>query len=150
MKKILSAGLTLYALGLSPAVCATPDPSAMTTGQVTFVMKEIGVGAGYTWGTGQLVYGGRSYDFTMSGGGLGSVGYSHIAGHGTVHNLARLQDFDGTYWAVQAEATMGRGVGSKLLENNHRVDINLTAATASGARLSAEAMRITFHLRPSH
>ncbi|MBB2203838.1 hypothetical protein [Gluconacetobacter takamatsuzukensis] len=148
MKKILSAGLSLYALGLHAAVCATPDPAAMTTGHVTFMMKEIGVGAGYTWGTGQLVYAGRSYDFTISGGGLGSVGYSHIQGHGTVRNLARLQDFDGTYWAVQAEATMGKGLGSKLMENNHQVDIDLTAATASGARLSAEAMRITLHLRP--
>lgn len=146
MKKILSAGLTLYALSLPAAICATPDLAAVTTGQITFKLKEVGVGAGYTWGTGHLLYGGRAYDFTMSGGGLGSLGYSHIEGHGTVRNLARLRDFDGTYWAVQAEATMGRGLGSKLMENNHQVDIELTATTAGGARLSAEAMRITLHL----
>jgi outer membrane immunogenic protein len=122
----------------------TPDEAA--TGQITFLMQEIDVGAGFTWGTGQLVYAGRTYDFTVSGGGLGGVGFSHIEGRGTVRNLTRLQDFDGTYWAVQAEATMGRGRGGKLLENNHQVDISLTTTTR-GARLAAEAMRITLHLR---
>nr|WP_220795108.1 hypothetical protein [Gluconacetobacter sacchari] len=136
-------------MGLPMPVRAASDPAALTTGQITFVMKEVGVGAGYTWGKGHLVYAGRSYAFTISGGGLGSIGYSHIAGHGTVRNLTRLQDFDGTYWAVQAEATVGRGVGGKLMENNRQVDIDLTATAAGGARLSAEAMRITLHLLPA-
>ncbi|ACI51136.1 conserved hypothetical protein [Gluconacetobacter diazotrophicus PA1 5] len=138
--------------GAIPAMATAPArmtpneaAAAAATGQITFSMKEIDVGAGYAWGTGRLVYGGQTYDFTLKGGGLVGVGFSHIEGHGTVRNLTRLRDFEGTYWAVQGEATMGLGRGGKLLENNNLVDIDL-ATTTRGARLAAEAMRITLHL----
>ncbi|GBQ87770.1 hypothetical protein AA13595_2234 [Gluconacetobacter johannae DSM 13595] len=153
MKKILFGALALCGAvlgdattGMAAAIAPPLSPDAATTGQISFSIKELDIGAGFTWGRGRLVYGGRTYDFTISGGGLVGVGFSRIEARGTIRNLTRLRDFDGTYWAVQGEATMGRGRGGKVMENNHGVDISLSTTTR-GARLAAEAMRVTLHLR---
>ncbi len=132
-----------------PAMAANTVPStpAIST-TLSFTMKEIGGGIGYEWGKGQLSYQGRSYDFTIGGGGLASLGYIQVQGNGTVDDLSRLSDFDGTYWTVKAAAAAGSGTGVAVLENQFGVRLTLHMKM-QGAHVSASVMRLRFRLVPT-
>lgn len=66
---------------------------------------------------------------------------------GTVYNLYRLQDVEGTYWSVQGEATIGAGKGGAVMENNNGIHIKFTSSS-SGARLAFSVERLTLRLTP--
>ncbi|MDL2171621.1 MULTISPECIES: hypothetical protein [Asaia] len=123
------------------ADAATPDST------ISFSLKEVGGGLGYEWGKGSLHHNGRDYAFEIGGGGIASLGYITVKGTGTVKDLARLDQFDGTYWTVKADAAIGSGVGAAVLENQYGVKLNLTMSI-KGAHVGASVMRLRFRLLP--
>jgi len=79
-------------------------------------------------GGGTLQFGGRSYDFTIGGLGIGGFGVSKITATGTVYNLDKLAYFPGAY----AQGRYGLAVGDKStgklwLKNSHGVVLELKA-----------------------
>lgn len=113
--------------------------------KLSFQMQEISFGPGYAWGRGILHYRGVDYQISVSGGGAPAIGYSSLCANGTVSNLAVVDDFDSTFWAVGAEATAGSGSGAMALENGKGVEIRLSTST-QGVKLSAETSRLRFRL----
>ena len=76
---------------------AFASEGAPTCSLVKLSSGSIAAGIGYSWGHGKLDYNGRQYLFKISGLDVGSVGIREANSTGTVCNLARLEDFNGTY-----------------------------------------------------
>ncbi|MBO1358421.1 MULTISPECIES: hypothetical protein [Acetobacter] len=136
---------------LSLATIATPSVAAgdalgSPTATVVLTAKSADIGVGYTWGDATLTYNHKKYHFSVTGGTIAAVGYSEATGKGTVYNLHRAEDFAGTYAAAAGEATLGEGIGGKVLENKNGVRIKIEMAS-KGARLAAAASGITFTLK---
>jgi len=117
--------------GLLVALAIT-DPSAADdlkkSGTVRVEQVQIAfIGSG-NLGGGTLQFGGKSYEFTIGGLGIGGFGISKITAVGTVYNLDKLAHFPGAY----AQGRYGLAVGDvstgKLwLKNSHGVVIELKA-----------------------
>jgi len=87
-------------------------------------------------GGGTLLFGGRKYDFTVGGLGVGGFGVSKMEATGTVYNLANVADFTGAY--VQARYGLAVGslsTGELWLQNARGVALRLKAKR-SGLALS--------------
>ncbi|RFP06128.1 hypothetical protein BGC31_14580 [Komagataeibacter xylinus] len=123
------------------------DALGQPTAKICFTLRDAALAGGYSWGKGRLYFGNHSYPVKITGGGAVGIGYSKLKGEGTVYNLARLSDINGTYWSVRAEAAMARGRNVAVLDNNHGVDIKTTMRT-SGAHLAAAVMRLTLRVDP--
>ncbi|NVN04822.1 hypothetical protein HW509_04310 [Asaia spathodeae] len=129
------------------ASSAAPAATPVTQSTISFTLKEVGGGLGYEWGKGVLHHNGRDIPFEIGGGGIASLGYITVKGTGTVKDLARLDQFDGTYWTVKADAAIGSGVGAAVLENQYGVKLDLKM-NISGAHVGASVMRLRFRLLP--
>ena len=79
-------------------------------------------------GGGTLQFGGKSYDFTIGGLGIGGIGLSRITATGTVFNLTELAHFPGAYAQGRVGFAVGETSGGKLwLKNSHGVVLELKA-----------------------
>ena len=144
----LVTGLALAtAVSAVPAVAAQdPGTNHHPDGYVTIVAKAADIGVGYTWGDGLLKFHGRSYHFNVKGVDVAAVGFSKVVGHGRVYDLKNLHDFNGTYAAANGEATVGSGLGGRILTNGNGVEIRIDDVT-KGARLAGAAQGIELTLR---
>ena len=77
---------------------------------------------------------------------MGSVGASRASARGSVYNLKKLEDFNGTYAAVKAGATVGGGASASALKNQNGVRINLTS-TSRGVKFTVAAEGVTLKLK---
>jgi hypothetical protein len=85
------------------------------------------VGIGYTWGSGKLVFQGKQYQLKVSGVSIADVGVSDYTATGSVYNLKKVEDIEGTYAAVTAGATVAGGVSGAAMKNQNGVLIQLSA-----------------------
>jgi len=108
---------------------AFASEGALTCSPVKLSSGSIAAGIGYSWGHGRLDYNGKEYLFRINGVNVGSVGVNEARSTGTVCNLARLEDFNGTYAGVAAGATIGGGGSAITLRNQNGVVIDLTSTT---------------------
>ncbi|POF61447.1 hypothetical protein [Novacetimonas maltaceti] len=144
----LSAAVALPVFAVAPLHAAyAADALGERTGAITFTISAADLGAGMSWGKGVLTFQGHDYNFGIRGGSGAAIGFSKMRAQGTVFNLYRAQDLEGTYWSVQGEATIGAGTGGAVMENNNGVRIKFTSHT-SGARLAFSVERLTIKLRP--
>jgi len=143
-----AAAAVFAAVAVSPVGHAARAEDALGTpvGKVVLTVKSADVGVGYTWGDGTLKFGHHTYAFTVKGGTIAAVGYSKVIGQGTVYNLKHLRDFDGTYAAVNGEATAGEGLGGQVLKNGNGVAIKIETVS-KGARLAAAAQGIELTIK---
>ena len=81
--------------------------------------------------------------FSILGAGLGEFGAARISAEGPVAHLDRVDDFEGSYLAVEAGATAGAGASMLTMRNQHGVVIHVRAESA-GLRvaLATEWFRI--------
>lgn len=123
---------------------APPEAQGTPVGTVSFSVTGFALGFGYESGNGTLSYQGRQYPFRLAGISAIDVGVSSVSGSGEVHNLKRLQDFNGTYTAFAAEATLAGGAGFAYLRNQNGVVIKVTS-TSQGLRfkLAPEGLKVT-------
>ena len=105
---------------------------------------SVGVGIGFSWGSGVLTYEGKEYPFSVEGLSVADVGISRAEATGGVYNLTRLTDFNGNYTAVTAGAAVVGGAGATTMRNQNGVVIDLTGTT-QGVKfnLSVDGVRFT-------
>jgi hypothetical protein len=101
---------------------------------VTFETTSVAAGIGMSWGNGRLRFEGRSYGFSIDGVTFVDFGLSKTTAAGRVYNLKDLADFEGTYFAGEADFAVGGGLGGTWLRNQNGVAIHLQSVT-QGARL---------------
>jgi hypothetical protein len=83
------------------------------------------IGSG-TLGKGTLHAGGAQHPFRIGGLGIGGIGVAKIDAEGTVYDLARLEDFAGTYGNARVGATAAdKGKGRLWLKNTKGVVLEL-------------------------
>jgi hypothetical protein len=114
------------------AALSTADPSGAEdlkkSGTIRIEQVQIAfIGSG-NLGGGTLQYGGKSYDFTIGGLGIGGFGVSKITATGTIYNLDKLAHFPGAYAQGRYGLAVGEASTGKLwLKNSHGVVMELKA-----------------------
>jgi len=143
MRRVMLAVATMGSVvavlaGLALAQAKKPDATlSLTEGSV-------GVGIGFTWGKGTLTYQGKSYPVKIDGLSVGEVGVQRASATGDVFNLKKLPDFNGTYTAGAAGATVGGGAGITAMKNQNGVVIELKSTTQGASlKLAAEGVRLS-------
>jgi hypothetical protein len=140
---VAAFGVVLVLAGVAAAAEKSGRPDA------TIELKEgsVGVGVGYSWGKGVLVYKGKRYRFKISGLTAGELGATKITARGEVYHLKRLTDFNGTYTSASAGATAGGGFDVEAMRNGNGVELKVVSTT-KGADLLAAVEGVTITLEP--
>lgn len=127
---LLLVGSMLLPSAIMRAAAEEPDGTVRITG------RSVAPAVGLTWGDGVLTYQGKDYSFSFNAAGLSreiNVDLNVAELSGEVFNLKKLEDFNGNYMGVSAEAT-GTGT-SATIKNRNSVVINIVAKTP-GVRFS--------------
>lgn len=118
-------------------VSAPPPPF------VELERRSVGAGLGLSWGQGTIYWEGQEHAFSVKGLRVGDVGLAKMIGEGYVQNLESLEDFAGTYVAVGAGATAGKGGAAVTMRNENGVVISLRSqAEGVALNLGAEGFQI--------
>ncbi len=96
-------------------------------GTVSIDMTSVGVGIGFSSGSGVLRFNGNSYVFKIDGLSVGAVGIASISAVGNVYNLSDVSQFAGNYAAAGAGIALAGGSAGLTLQNQGGVIINLYA-----------------------
>ena len=139
---LVAAGLAACCLAAAPA----PADDLTKSGTVTIEQVQIAfIGSG-NLGGGTLKFGGKSYDFSIGGLGIGGFGVSKITATGTVYNLKNRSDFAGTYGQARYGIAIGNAsTGELWLQNTRGVVLQLKADRQGLAlSLGADAVHIKF------
>jgi hypothetical protein len=117
--------LAAGALSTAPSIAAD---ELKKSGTVRIEQVQVAfIGSG-NLGGGTLQFGGKSYDFTIGGLGIGGIGLSKITATGTVYNLRELAHFPGAYAQGRVGFAVGETSAGKLwLKNSHGVVLELKA-----------------------
>jgi hypothetical protein len=112
---------------------------------VSLESKSVAVGIGWSWGNGILRCRGKNYPFKIDGLSVNAVGASRSDATGYVYNLKNVQDFPGTYTAIEASGTLGGGKGIASMKNDRDVRITLHS-TKQGleAKAAPEGVKISW------
>jgi hypothetical protein len=121
-RAFLSAGLML-------AAAVTPALAQERSADITFSGGSVAAGVGFTWGSGDLHFQGKTYPITVHGLSVVDVGVAKIEGSGDVYNLQRVEDFSGNYTAVAGGVTFAGGGALAVLENQNGVRIYVRSTT---------------------
>jgi hypothetical protein len=96
---------------------------------------------------GTLEYGGRSHAFRVGGLGIGGFGISSFQAKGSVFDMAKLDDFVGTYVNLRSGITVGdESMGKSLwIQNEKGVTLELKAETQGlQLNLGADGLVVTW------
>lgn len=117
-----------------------PKGDVAKSGTFEAKITTVGFIVGARWGEGMLTLNdGSQHKIHLSGAKLLETGASEETLTGEVLNLAKLEDFESDYGAIEAGLTIGEGIaGAVTMSNDHCVYINATAESA-GLKLSAPA-----------
>ncbi len=126
----------------NPTATISEEPSAT----VDLTGGSIAAGVGYVWGHGNLIYQGKSHQFSLSGLSIVDVGVAHITASGVVYHLKDISDFNGNYVAVSAGLTVAGGGSAAVLKNEHGVVIKLLSTT-QGLRFNLSGDGVGVKLR---
>ncbi|MBS7790200.1 hypothetical protein KTR66_09345 [Roseococcus sp. SDR] len=152
----------LPALGL--AACATeapPEPVATTpapppappaeqplgnaVGRVEMNNWQVGFIGQVAWGSGTLIYQGRTHRFRVRGLGAGGVGMARVRAVGRVYNMTSIEQFPGIYGQARAGlvAPGAQMRGGLWLQNTSGVRLNLIPnRTGLAAQVGADGILI--------
>ena len=122
--------MVTFALFTSSAMASDAKPS----GTVSIDSKTVALGIGFQWGSGVLKFNGKEYAFKVNGLSVIDIGISGISATGDVYHLEKVEDFAGTYSAVEASIVVGGGVGAASMKNQNGVVMKLTS-TKQGVQL---------------
>jgi hypothetical protein len=141
----LAMGLVVAAalsLPLSTALAKSKAPDAT----LQLNQGSVAVGIGWSWGGGTLTYHGKRYPVDVDGLTVGSVGVSKATASGSVYDLKKLEDFNGTYTAVGAGATVGGGGSVATMRNQNGVRITLKS-TSRGVKFTLGASGVSLNIK---
>jgi hypothetical protein len=91
--------------------------------------KSVGIGIGFSGGSGTLTYKGKDYPISVSGMSVGQVGVKGSSATGKVYNLKSLADFDGHYVGAGTGMTVAGGRSRVELKNQNGVQVYVAAAS---------------------
>lgn len=135
---IAFSGMVMALLAV-PALADDKKPDAT----VKISEGSVAVGIGWSWGKGELMYGGKTHKFKIEGLTVAEVGVTKAEAAGGVYNLKSLEDFEGVYAAAGAEGTAGKGAGVSSLRNAKGVVINLKSETkGANIKIAAEGLKV--------
>jgi len=138
MVVVLGMVATLAGLALAAEKEKTPDAT------LTLSEGQVALGIGWSWGKGVLTFEGKNYPFKVGGLSVLDVGITKAEAEGTVYNLKKLEDFNGTYVSAAAEATLGVGAGATAMKNDKGVVIHLHPKTKGvNLKLAGEGVKFT-------
>ena len=140
---LVLAALTAGVGGLQQAQ-AQPAAAEARAPDATLSLEggALAAGVGFVWGSGTLDFGGAPHKVKVSGLSIVDVGAAKISAAGSVYNLKKISDFDGTYTTFAAGATVAGGGGVAYLRNQHGVVIRLDSTT-EGLRFNLSASGVT-------
>ena len=139
-RKCLCSLVLLTALVFSVAGIASAEEAS---GTVTIETKSVAIGIGFSWGDGVLHFQGKDYPFRIKGLSVVDAGVSTISAKGNVYHLVRVEDFPGTFTAVEAGISLGGGAGAQSMENQYGVVMELTSTKAGiKVKLAAEGLKL--------
>jgi hypothetical protein len=142
MRRIVWSGLAVITIVVLVGLASAEEEQPEAT--LTVSEWSVAAGIGWTWGTGVLTYQGKDHPFRVEGLSVGQVGVARADATGNVYHLTKLEDFNGTYAAAAAGATVGGGAGATTLKNQNGVVINIVSTTQGVAfKLAAEGMKLT-------
>lgn len=134
-RSLLYVAVASLCLTVTPGIVGAAE-KAKPDATISLESKSVAAGVGFSWGSGKLHYGGKTYDLAVDGLTVGSVGASSIQARGDVFHLKKLADFDGTYAAIEGGATAGGGGGVLAMKNQNGVEVHLVSTT-QGVSLTA-------------
>ncbi len=117
-----------------------PDATVKLSG------RSVGVGIGFSWGSGVLTYKGKEYPFSVQGLSAGDIGVASGEASGDVYGMKKLEDFSGSYTSTSAGAAAGGGVGAATMRNQNGVSLHLVA-TSRGLKLRAAVDGVKIQLK---
>ena len=118
------AMVVLLLVAVTPGSAQNPY---YAVGTVSIDMTSVGVGIGFSSGSGVLRFNGNSYVFKIDGLSVGAVGIASISAVGNVYNLSDVSQFAGNYAAAGAGIALAGGTAGLTLQNQAGVIINLYA-----------------------
>ncbi len=124
------------------------EETAVTAAPPAFVelqSRTIAAGIGARIGDGTLLVDGQQHAFSLRGISLGDIGASSMTALGPVQNLTSIEDFAGTYLAIEAGAAAGNGVATLMMRNEHGVVITLES-DVQGVQLTLGGQALTIEL----
>ena len=128
-----------------PAPAAEPPVTAAPPPFVELQSRTIAAGIGARIGDGTLLVDGQAHTFSLTGLSVGDFGASSMTAMGPVLNLTNIEDFAGTYVAVEAGAAMGTGVATLTMRNEHGVVITLES-DVTGVQLTLAGQALSIEL----
>jgi hypothetical protein len=146
MKRRLLAAIVAASLSI-PILAQAAGDADVSDAKLTLSGGSIAAGIGFSWGSGTLEFQGKNYKVKISGLSVADVGVSSVAATGDVYHLKNLSDFNGTYAAAGAGATLVGGGSIVTMQNGQGVVIHLRSQQ-SGLRLTLAASGITMSVVP--
>jgi hypothetical protein len=122
---------------------AKPDATLQLSG------GSFALGIGFSWGKGTLTYKGKDYPVSVNGLSLGKVGITGASAYGEVHNLKKLQDFNGHYHAGgtgRRGVTLASGQKATAMTNQAGVTV-LLASTQRGVDVNLSGGGVDMQLK---
>jgi hypothetical protein len=113
---------------------------------ISFETGSVAAGLGFSWGSGTLRYKGKKYPLKVQGMSAGKVGITKASAVGTVYNLSKLEDINGTYVGVGAGASVGGGGGKITVKNQNGVVLEVEAVT-KGLNIAIGAGGVDINLK---
>ena len=130
--------LALVLMG-TPAIADDKMPDAT----IRLSEGSVAAGIGWSWGSGEISYQGKTYRIKIDGLSVAEVGITKAEASGTVYNLKDLADINGVFAAAGAEGTAGKGAGVSSLRNAKGVVINLKSETkGANIKVAAEGLKL--------
>jgi len=138
----MAAVVTVVSLCVGLSLAADAKKKADATLKLS--EGSVAVGIGWSWGKGTLTYKGKNYPVKVDGLTVGEVGIKRANAVGNVYDLKNLADFDGTYVAGGAGATIGGGAGITAMKNQNGVTVELKSTTQGASlKLAAEGIKLS-------
>ncbi|MFZ4538015.1 EipA family protein [Propionivibrio sp.] len=111
---------------------------------IEFSGGSAAIGIGFTWGSGEVKFKGKTYKFKISGLSAGEIGGTSVKAIGKVYNLKQIEDIEGTYLSGAAGGTLVGGGTRVTMKNDKEVQIKIeTTAKGLSLKLAAEGVTIT-------
>ena len=142
----MSAAVLAIATATLPMSSRAQDSQPAPDATLHLEGGAVAAGIGYVWGNGKVDYKGAPHAFGISGLSIVDVGAAKIDAAGNVYNLKQLGDFNGTYTAFAAGATIAGGGGVAYLRNQKGVVIKLNSST-QGLRFNLSASGVELKLK---
>ncbi len=136
----------IAALGLMVGVAQAHEKAKHGTATIKLSGGSVAAGVGISWGSGTLTYEGKQYPISVNGLSVSDVGVSKISASGSVSGLKKLEDFDGTYTAVGAGATVAGGGSAVSMRNQNGVTVNLVA-TSKGLKFTLGGAGVSMSIK---